>query len=538
MNGLIDTLKGLGRTRLLVLAGVGISIVVAVIFMMGVLARPAMSPLYTGLDPAEAAQVARVIEQMGVPYRMEGDGTAVYVPRAEFGNVRMTLAENGLPSRGGVGYELFDDSGALGMTSFMQQVNRLRALEGELARTIQTVSGIRSARVHLVLPEREAFSREAPEPSASVVIRTAAGFSLERAQALAIRHLVSSSVPNLRPSAVTVLDTSGRLLLADEGSGSSEGSTGGLRANIESRIATDLEKLLSARVGAGNVRVRVSAELTGTRQVTRSESYDPSGQVPRSTQLVEEEEASLSDEESVSVQQNLPMAGMQGGPSSSMSRNRTEQTTNFEISSTVTESVVEPGQVDRLSVAVLVNGEYVKENGETVYRDRDAAELARIRELVEAAIGFDAERGDKVAVDSMQFIDYAFDLGEPVGIDFKAILAENMVDIVRWIVGLAALALLVFGLRPVLARVIPQRPETSEATSVQVAASEGASTSGEEVEAATAAAVPDEAEDEATIYIEQVRGNIKASKIKRLAKIIEENQEEAVKVMKAWIARG
>lgn len=532
MHGLIDNLKGLGRTRLLILGGVGVAILAFILFFATSLTRPSLSPLYSGLDPAEAAQVLRVVEQLAVPYEMTADGMTLSVPRSEFARVRMALAEQGLPSKGGLGYEIFDENGTLGMTSFMQKVNRLRALEGELARTIQSIQGVHAARVHLVLPEREAFSREAPDPSASVVIRTNAGFALERSQALAIRHVVSASVPNLRPGAVTVMDTTGRLLLSEEGSPAESVTSDNLRTAIEDRMARNLENLLSARVGAGNVRVQVAAELDLARQTTRSQRFNPDEQVVRSSQLIEEQSQEESSEPNVSVQQNLPMAGLEESTSGTQAaRNRTEETFNYEISNVLVESEVQPGQIKRLSVAVLINGRYVEEEGSLVYQDRSPEELERIGNLVRSAVGFDEARGDSVTVDSMEFVDYAFDLGAPAGSAFKTILAENMVDIIRWLIALAALALVVFALRPLVARLLPE-PKSAAATAG--AAASAPSMSVPEDEAAERA---EAAEDEPTVAIDQVSGNVQASKINRLSEIIEDNQEQAVKVIKAWLAK-
>lgn len=538
MDKLKENLRALGKTRLMVLGGVGAGVLALALVLGTVLSRPAMSPLFSGLDPAESAQVVRVIEQMDVPYDMGGDGTAIYIPRADFSRVRMALAENGLPSRGGVGYEIFDESNSLGMTSFMQKVNRLRALEGELARTIQSVQGIEAARVHLVLPDREAFSREAPDPSASVVIRTRSGFSLERAQALAIRHLVSSSVPNLRSGAITVMDSSGTLLLAEESGEKQEVGAEGLRTAIEARIARNIENLLAPRVGVGNVRVQVSADLDMTKEVVRSQRFNPDEQVVRSTQMVEEESAEESSDANVSVEQNLPETGMGGESGSRSNRARTEETVNYEISNTVVESVVEPGRIRRISVAVLVNGVHTTQDGEPVYQDRDPQELERVDQLVRSAMGFDAERGDSVTVESLQFMDYALDVGEPVGIDFAAILAENMMDILRWLFVLIALALAVFGLRPVILRLLP-REEQAAATAGGADDADDATQLALTSETAAPAAegIEGDGGDEETVSIEQVKGDIQLGKIQKLTELVEKNPDQAVKVMKAWIAR-
>jgi len=537
VSGLIENLKGLGNSRLMLLGGVGASLVAVIVAVAVAFSRPSMAPLFSGLDPAEAAQIVRVVEQMGVPVSLAADGSAISVPRADFARVRMAVAEKGLPSKGGSGWELFDTGGALGMTSFMQKVNRLRAMEGELARTVQALRGVEAARVHLVLPDREAFSREAPTPTASVVVRTRSGYSMERAQAVAVRHLVSSAVPGLKPSGVTVMDANGELILVDDGSGKERPGVAadGMRASIEQRVAKSIEQMLSARVGPGNVRVQVSAEVDMRKEMVRSERYNPQEQVVRSTQTVEDTERSAEGERNVSVQQNLPNApGAAGGGGTRSDRNRTEETVNYEISRTVTESTVEPGQIKRLTVAVLVNGVMGKDDGgKPSYRDRDQAELDRIRALVQSAMGYSSERGDTVTVDSLQFVDYALDLSAPVGLGVGEILAENVMTIVQWAVMLALAAMvLLLGVRPLIGRVFSHVEEEKAARKAAADAARAA----EEAEAAAEAAKRADPHEDEMASINGVHGQVQALKIKRLADIIEDNPDQALKVMKAWIA--
>src|SRR3546814_763860 len=207
--------------------------------------------------------------------------------------VRMALAERGLPSNGKAGYELFDEQGALGLTSFMQRVTRTRALEGELARTIQTMDSVRAARVHIVMPDREAFSRTAPTPTASVIIRTDDHQQLPHEKAAAVQRLVAASVPNLSPSNVTVLDTAGNILAAEaEGSSPLLSRVGDIKTQTETRMVDAVEELLTPYLGIGNFRVMATADIDMDREVVAEQIFDPDSQIERSRREMSETESS------------------------------------------------------------------------------------------------------------------------------------------------------------------------------------------------------------------------------------------------------
>ncbi|NQV21572.1 MAG: flagellar M-ring protein FliF, partial [Rhodospirillales bacterium] len=297
-----------------------------------------------------------------------------------------------------MGYEIFDRGEALGTTSFVQNINHLRALEGELARTIRAIQGVTTARVHLVLPRRELFNRERREPSASIILKLASG-KIDQSQVVAVQHLVAAAVPELTPSRVSIVDSRGVLLArgGDEGSAQTPfASMSDKTAAFESRMSQQLEDMLSRTAGYGNVRAEVTAELDYDKITTNSESYDPDGQVVRSSQSVEEQgQEQDGGNAAVSVAENLPQAEGGDAETATSSNSRTEETINYEISRVTKTQVREIGKVVRLSVAVLLNGTYQNQDGERVYVPRRQDEMDKLTALVKSAVGFKDERGDR-----------------------------------------------------------------------------------------------------------------------------------------------
>lgn len=459
MQSIIDNLAALGRPRLIALGATGLGLVLALLVGLNLVLAPNFAPLYSDLSLATAGRVVSALEQDGFDVELSGGGTIVSVPQDDVARARMALAEDGLPGEGGAGWEIFDQSSGLGMNSFMQQVSRLRALEGELARSIQTIDGIDAARVHLVLPEREAFSRTRPEPSASVIVRGRATSSISRRQGLAIRALVASAVPDLAASRVTVLSASGETILSEETEGDAGVQAAG--ASMQERLQRSITEMLTARVGAGNARVQVNVDLSTERQVIREQSFNPDQQVVRSTETRQEENQDREGtQQEVGVGNNLPpeLGGDVNGEQSASTSTRTDEIVNYEIGSTQSETVREPGSVERISVAVLVNGIYnVAANGETVYEERSPEELERLAALVRSAVGYDEARGDLVSVDSLRFMDYSMDVGAPIGLTLGQTIAQNFGAILRGTFALALVAaVLAFGLRPMLRRVLPE----------------------------------------------------------------------------------
>ncbi len=557
MQPIINNLMALGRTRLIALGATGIGLVLALFLGLAAVMKPTYAPLYSDLSLAGASRVVAALEQAGFSVQLGGGGTVVAVPQEDVARARMALAEQGLPDEGAPGWEIFDNASGLGMNSFMQQVSRLRALEGELARSIQTIDGIDAARVHLVLPEREAFSRTRPEPSASVIVRGRATQVIGRRQALAIRALVASAVPDLSPARVTVLTASGETILSEDGPG--DVTIGAAGSAIQEQMARSITEILTARVGAGNARVQVNVDLNSERQVIRSQTFDPQQQVVRSTETREEnrEERNPTGDD-VGVANNLPaeLADAGNGALSTNSSTRTDEIVNYEIGTTQSETIREPGDVARLSVAVMVNGIYeVADDGSVTYAERPAEELERLAQLVRAAVGFDAARGDTVTVDSLRFIDYSLDVGAPMGMSVMQVIAANLMTILRSLFALAVVALvLIFGLAPVLRKIWPEEGAlalTGGEMPGSLALARGDETvpqigSGQNsVALAGPARAPsvqrmsvldhgDSQDDFVTLV--SVSGGVRSGRIKAIGQLVENEPAEALRVMQSWLA--
>ena len=568
MAGILQNLKSLGAVRLSIIGGVVAVVMGVLLFGLSQVTKPVFSPLYSGLSPTEASEIVRTLEGASIPVEVSTDSAVVSVPRENFARARMALAENGLPSEGAPGWELFDEGSGLGMNTFMQKVNRLRALEGELGRSIQTIKGVDSARVHLVMPEREAFSRERTEPSASVVIRSGSAYSMEDEQAVSIQHLVASAVANLSPGKVTVLSADGGIIISEGGEGSSaEATLGSIAASKEQRYAEAIRKLLSARVGAGNARVQVSVDIDTEREVVVSETYDPDQQVVRSSETTEDiEESNEQNPGNVSVENNLPenLAQDDGGAGGSSSTSQsTSEVLNYEIGNTRSETIKEPGDVERVSVAVLVNGIYNRQdNGEVEYQQRDPEEMERLTNLVKSAIGFDEGRGDTVSVDSLRFMDYSMEVGDPITPSVLDILKENIMTIIKWIFVLLIVALVMLvGVRPVVQRVIPAPVSADDDEESDDALDDDESEAGEADQpqgargatggGSAASAFPTDGsgevspelqhaheaarKDDEMINIMSVKGGVRQKRIERVGELAEQREDDTVRLIRGWL---
>ena len=286
---------GIGRLAAILGIAAGLAAVAVAIFMN--LGQP-KALLYSNLDLKEAGSITAALDQAGVKYEVKGDGSTILVPRDEVASTRLMLSGKGLPTAGSVGYEIFDEANALGQTDFVQQLNRQRALEGELARTIRALDGIASARVHLVLPKRQLFEEEAEQPSASVSIGVG-GRQPSPDQVRAIQNLVAGAVPNMRPDRVTVVDQHAKTLSGGEVGMAAEAD--GRKSEVEQRIAKQVKSLIEGVVGAGKARVNVSADLELARVTVQQETFDPDGQVRASAVKKVSEFVERHPDESVSI---------------------------------------------------------------------------------------------------------------------------------------------------------------------------------------------------------------------------------------------
>ncbi|KAA9009957.1 flagellar basal-body MS-ring/collar protein FliF [Histidinibacterium aquaticum] len=560
MKSILDNLMSLGRNRLIALGATGLGLVAALLLGVGAVMAPSYTPLYSGLSPAGASQVVNTLEQAGFRVELTGGGSVVSVPEPDVARARMALADQGLPEEGIPGWELFDNATGLGMNSFMQRINRLRALEGELARSIQTIDTVDNARVHLVMPEREAFSRSRPEPSASVIVRASGSGEISRNQARAIRNLVASAVPDLSPSKVTVLSASGETILAEDGEAGSDISLQSVRTSLEERMSRSIEQILSARVGAGNARVQVSVDLTNERQVIRQQSYDPNQQVVRSTETRQETiEDTESGPEEVDVGGNLPEAlggDPAGAPGTRSTRSTADEIVNYEIGSTQSEVVREPGDIEKVSVAVLVNGIYNRlPSGDVEYEERAQEELEQLTRLVETAVGFDAQRGDTVSVESLRFMDYSMELGEATGPSLGRLVAENAGAALRGVFAVAIVALVVlFGVKPAVTRLTAERSEPSgiiahQSDAAAPAAPRRTDAGGQQAptQSGEAGPRPNATEDELYdplrgvegdyVKLAAVNGSVRRNRLQAIGELVESEPDESLRVLRTWLAQ-
>jgi flagellar M-ring protein FliF len=543
LQSLVGFLKGLGASRLMAMVAVTAALIGFFAFVIMRVTTPQMTTLFTDLSVEDSSGIIKDLERQGIVYELRNDGAIIMVPKDKVTRLRMKLAESGLPKGGGVGYEIFDKSDALGTTSFVQNINHLRALEGELARTIRAIDKVQAARVHLVLPERPLFAREAPEPSASIVVRVRG--ALEAQQIKAIRHLVSSAVSGLKPQRVSIVDESGQLLA--DGAAGSEGDNGiadERRVGFEKRLRNEVEGIVSSVVGAGRARVQLSADFDYNKVTQTSDKFDPEGRVLRSSQTREESSATADSSGQVTVNNELPGNQRQdgAGPTPKDQSKKTEETNNYEISRTTKTEVTEAGRVNRISVAVLVDGAYTKnEKGEMVYQDRPKDQLDRIAALVRSAIGFDQKRGDQVEVVNLKFAEApaVVPIAEPTGLlgmlQFTKDDVMNVIELgVMMLLGLAVLFLVV---RPLVKRILASEAPASLTTHAALPAlADGTTAAASAASGATGQnLVPGSNAASQMIDVAQVQGQVHAQAVHRVGELAERNPNETANIVRQWL---
>jgi flagellar M-ring protein FliF len=500
-------------------------------FLIMRVTTPQLTTLFTDLSYEDSSAIIKDLERQGIPFEMRNDGAILMVPKDKVTRLRMKLAESGLPKGGGVGYEIFDKSDALGATSFVQNINHLRALEGELARTIRAIDRVQFARVHLVLPERPLFSRETPEPSASIVLRVRG--MLEPGQVRAIRHLVASAVNGLKPQRVSIVDERGNLLANGASAGTADGVTSEeRRVAFERKMREQVEAIVSSVVGSGRARVQLAADFDYNRITQTSDSFDPDSKVVRSSQSREETTGSDDRENQVTVNNELPGAQQQQQPAPTPkdTSKKTEEIVNYEISRTTKTEVTEAGRVNRISVAVLVDGIYGKnEKGETTYQPRSKDDLDRIATLVRSAIGFDGKRGDQVEVVNLRFADAPMELPPVEPTTWLGTLQFTKDDIM-YVIELGVMAflgliVLFMVVRPLVRRVLSPDSLVKAALAPPAAAPA----------IGTAVAIPGTAIPN-MIDVAQVQGQVHAQSVHRVGELADKNPTETVSIIRQWLS--
>ncbi|MEH2587581.1 flagellar M-ring protein FliF [Bradyrhizobium sp. AZCC 1721] len=536
VQSLVAFLKGLGAARLMAMVAVTTALIGFFAFVIMRVTTPQMTTLFTDLSFEDSSSIIKDLERQAIPFELRNEGAVIMVPKDKVTRLRMKLAESNLPKGGGVGYEIFDKSDALGTTSFVQNINHLRALEGELARTIRAIDRIQAARVHLVLPERPLFAREAPEPSASIVVRVRG--SLEPQQIRAIRHVVASAVNGLKPQRVSIVDEAGRLL-ADGASKDPEIAVGDERRTaFERRMRNEVEAIVSSVVGQGRARVQLTADFDYNKVTQTSDKFDPEGRVLRSTQTREESSLTAENNGQVTVNNELPGNQTNTTPAARDQSKKSEETNNYEISRTTKTEVTEAGRVNRISVAVLVDGAYTKnEKGEMVYQDRSKEQLDRIATLVRSAIGFDQKRGDQVEVVNLRFAEAPSvpAVVEPGGLlGMLQFTKDDVMYVIELgVMMLLGLVVLFLVIRPLVKRILAAEvvPALTEPTPALI---EGSGPNGEL--GPNQALIAGTSGTAQLIDVAQVQGQVHAQAVHRVGELAERNPNETASIVRQWLS--
>jgi flagellar M-ring protein FliF len=546
LNSFFAALQRFGVGRLAILLGVGGGGAALIITILLNLATPPMGLLYSNLDLREAGSITQSLDQAGIKYELRGDGSTIMVSRDKVASARLMLAGKGLPTASSVGYEIFDSQSALGQTDFVQQLNMKRATEGELARTIRALDGVTFARVHLVLPERQLFQDTTDQASASVTIGVGAR-EPSTDQVRAVQNLIAGAVPDLKPERVTVIDQAGKTLSAEGDAAMGGKAAQDAKAAIEDSIRARIKNLVEGVVGAGKVRVQVSADVDMAQVTTQEEKFDPDGQVVRSQQTNENsaKDNSSSSSGATSASTNVPGStnSTSANPSGGSENTGNEQTTNYEISKTTTTQVQQPGTVKRLSVAVAVDGvTTVSKDGKPgPYTPRSAEEMQHLNDLVKAAMGFSTDRGDQVQVVNVRFPDAADGEGVSAASPMAGFDKNDVMRAIELgVLALVSILILFFVLRPLIRSATAGFAAVGTALipggggAQVVTITEGGQTMTVDAATGQPLALPNPDVDH-KIDIARIEGQVRASSVKRVSEFVEKHPEESVSILRTWL---
>jgi flagellar M-ring protein FliF len=538
LGGFLDFLKNLGAPRLVAMLAVTLTLIGFFGFVAMRVSDHGLVPVFADLTMQDASAVIKELETLNIPYETSRDGSTILVPNESVASVRMKLAEQGLPTGGGVGWEIFDKGDGLSSTSFLQNVNRMRALEGELGRSIRSLDRVAAARVHLVIPERPLFAKDAPKPTASIVLRVSG--DLGQGQVRAIVHLVASAVQGLDPAAISIVDETGRLL-ADGASMDKDGLPSGAQereTGFESRLKSQVQGIVERIVGAGRARAEVNATFDYSKVTNTSDTFDPESRVVRSTQTREEQNDSTDGPGTVSVSTQLP--NQQGsnpadpGATSRDKSSKADETINYEISRQTRTEVLETGRLKKVSVAVLVDGIYANDPaGSVTYSPRTQEELDRIASLVRSAIGFDQTRGDQIEVVNLRFAEPpgVRPIDDAAGFASLGITKEDLMQLIETVVlGIVSLLVLLLVVRPLVRRVLA--PDGRPVQQQLAAPSLSPSSPLEAAQPVLGAPDP----TARMIELSQVNGKVHAQSLQKVGELAERNPAETVSIIRQWLA--
>lgn len=505
----------------MMVSGVALSVLLIFFLLLYWMSRPEYSVLYDNLTSEDAHRVMTSLKANKEPYRLEDNGQTILVPANRVHELRLQVAGEGTLRGPGLGFELFDEV-KLGQTDYIQKINYQRALQGELARTIAEFPEVESARVHLVIPHRSLFIEEQTPPSAAVILTMKQGARLENRQIQSVVNLVASSVEGLAQDQITVSDTAGQLLFQPRAQDSIEGITSTqleYKLTLEQNMERRISQMLSPIIGQGQVIAKVNTDLDFSQRTIRKELFDPDSSVVRSEQKSDETSLGRSN-----LEAGVPEPQFRGdgyaGQGTEQESSRSSSTTNFEINREEQQIVMPMGQLQRLSVAVIVDGLYAPnpEGQGQIFTPRNAEELQRIEQLVKNAVGFDQARGDSVEISSISF-------GEPEPAHAPG-LAEMILSYARQfgkpvLNFFLVLLFLLLVVRPaVLAMIRPRLAEQAQPDAEALLEGEGRMALEE------AEAVETEA-----IIAQRRLDSLK----EQTAELLQKNMEQSVNVLKIWL---
>ena len=550
MKPILDGLRALGPARLVALAAVGL----AMLAMLAVLATRGAAParlslLYADLDTREAGQITEALDRAHIAHEEPGAGDRILVAGDQVARARMLLAKDGLPSGGSIGYEVFDRSDAMTSSDFQQEINETRALEGELVRSIRMLNGVRAARVHLVLPRHQPFAREAQPAQASVILTMAGAARLDAQAVQAVLNLVAAAVPGLKPQGIAIIDSRGTLLArAGQPTGAEEAASTAeeQRRATEARLSRAVEEMLEQSLGAGHVRAEAAVQMNFEHVNETTEAYNPDQQVVRSTTTTTDKQHSTEADKAVSVQNNLPNADAGAPGASGSAEDRNEETTNYEIGRTVRTLVREQPQIARISLAVMVDGVNAPgTDGKIAWHERDADEMARIKRLVQSAIGFDSKRGDTVEVVSMRFAETIDNASSNAnGIFGTGLEKADLMGLAQSaILGIVVVLALLFVVRPMAMRltIAAEGGNTPDANmlnheigghALTPAGAQGGVSGGINGGGAVALLT-----DETMVDMANIEGQLRASSLRKLTDMVEKHPDESLSIMRGWLSQ-
>lgn len=566
MNGFQGFLRTLGMGRLIGI-GVGGFISFALIyFLMAQMGGTPMTPLLYGLSEDDSIKIQIELNKQNVDFKTLNGGATIMVEEEHARRLQMQFASDGIGTGSIVGYEIFDRSETLGSTSFVQNINRVRALEGELMRTIMSINSVESARVHLTISKRELFQRDREKAKATVVIRSRGAPDLNTVRA--IQHIVANSVAGLSPSSVTIADETGRLLASgvDE-MGGGPGGTSSIEEkihSIEERTRQKVYEILSGVIPIGKVRVQVQADVERDTITENSEVYDPDFQVVMRSTNVEELKENIDNkgvDKPVSVANSLPGGGLEGEvPAEGLPRKINKSTSvteeiSYLNSKTHRSKITQPGKIKRLSIAVIVDGNYTSNaDGTQTYSRRTDEELNQLTRLIEGAVGYSEARGDSIVVQSMEFTPIEMPEGVADAGGMMGFSSAQLVEVLKTvIIGLIVLLLTILVIRPLMKAVltptgagqlaladgVPVEGDAAQAlpgqqpTAGQIAPPADAAVVGPA--AAPTVLTPRNSGIQSHIDVAQIEGEVQASSLKKVGELVENHPDETVAIIRNWL---